>query len=518
MTPTQLSDTSRLQLVDDLLAVQSQRRLDTFTRYTFPKYSEGWFSRQIDYELERFYNEVVDGKQPRLMIFAPPRHGKSEKFSRRFPAWVLGRDPDLQIIAASYSADLAYRMNRDVQRIIDSERYRCVFPETRLNSKNVKTVSTQWMRNSDLFEIVDHRGAYRAAGVGGGITGMGADIGIIDDPVKDKSEARSLTVQNSVYEWYTSTFYTRLSERSGVLLGMTRWHLDDLAGKLLADARGGADQWRVVSFPAVAEEDEYFCIYSDGVTDYGEREKESGERPADKQLLRKVGDPLHAERFSSERLEDIKRATQATGDWDALYQQRPVAAGGNLFQIDRFGAYQGAPICKHRIITADTAQKKGEHNDYTVMQCWGWLDGRMYLLDMIRSRMSAPELLIAAKAFWAKHRAEDRQGTLRGMYVEDKSSGTGLIQQIKSEGHIPVIPIPRTKDKLTRAYDALPYVESGLVVLPASAPWLSDFLSEVSAFSSDMKHAHDDQVDPMMDAIELLLSSTRNQSGFLAIA
>jgi predicted phage terminase large subunit-like protein len=511
-------DSADLAVIEAWQISQAKTNLGTFTRYTFPKYRTGWFAEQIDYELGKFYDDICAGKQPRLMIFAPPRHGKSEKFSRRFPAWAFGRNPNLQIIAASYSADLAYRMNRDVQRIIDCEKYRKVFPDTTLNMKNVKTVSTAYMRNADLFEIVGHKGAYRAAGVGGGITGMGADIGIIDDPVKDKSEARSVTVQNSVYEWYTSTFYTRLSEMSGVLLGMTRWHNDDLAGRLIKEAKNGATEWRVVSFPAIAEQDEYFYTYSDGETDYGLRANEHGESPAEKKLLRRAGEPLHAERFSLDRLIDIRNTTQATGDWDALYQQKPVTKGGNLFRTDKFGYYQAAPICKHRIITADTAQKKGEHNDYTVMQCWGFLDGRAYLLDLMRARMSAPELLIASKAFYAKHKADQVQGSLRGMHIEDKSSGTGLIQQIKSEGHIPVIPIPRTKDKLTRAFDALPYVDGGLVMLPHSSPWLSDFLAEVSAFSADMKHAHDDQIDPMMDAVEILLSKANKQSGFLAMA
>src|SRR5699024_7208775 len=134
---------------------------------------------------------VEAGKQPRLIIQAPPRSGKSELFSRRFPAWAFGQNPNLQIIAASYSTDLASRMNRDVQRIIDSEEYAGIFPETKLNSVNVATVSGKALRNSEIFEIVGHAGAYRSAGVGAGITGMGADIGIIDDPVKDAKEANS---------------------------------------------------------------------------------------------------------------------------------------------------------------------------------------------------------------------------------------------------------------------------------------------------------------------------------------
>ena len=224
-----------------------------------PNFQQGWFNRIIAQELQQFYFDVMAGKQPRLLIQAPPRSGKSELFSRRFPAWAFGKNPDLQMIAASYSADLSSRMNRDVQRIIDSQEYSDIFPDTSFSANSQASPSSNKnIRNSEIFEIAGRNGAYRSAGVGGGITGMGADIAIIDDPVKDAKEANSQTVRDSVWDWYTSTFYTRLSPKSGILLGMTRWHEDDLAGRLLEEAKKGGDQWRVVSFPAIAEEDEQY--------------------------------------------------------------------------------------------------------------------------------------------------------------------------------------------------------------------------------------------------------------------
>lgn len=227
----------------------ARRDLIDFTINTKPDFVTGWFNQIIAQELQQFYQDVIDGKQPRLMIFAPPRSGKSELFSRRFPAWAFGKNPDLQIIACSYSADLASRMNRDVQRIMDDEIYHSIFPESSLNNKRISTLSGQALRNSEIFEILGHSGAYRSAGVGGGITGMGADIAIIDDPIKDAKEANSETVRNGVWDWYSSTLYTRLSPRSGVLLGMTRWHEDDLAGRLIEEAKNGGDQWRIIKFP-----------------------------------------------------------------------------------------------------------------------------------------------------------------------------------------------------------------------------------------------------------------------------
>jgi predicted phage terminase large subunit-like protein len=177
-------------------------------------------------------------------------------------------------------------------------------------------------------------------------------------------------------------------------------------------------------------------------------------------------------------------------------QQRPSPLGGGLFKDDWWQYYTTPPILDYRAIYADTAQKTGQANDYRVFQCWGKSKtGQAVLLDQIRGKWEAPELLVQARAFWGKH----RQGAapLRSMKVEDKVSGTGLIQTLKREG-VPVIPIQRDRDKITRAHDAAPLVESGNVLLPRDAPYLSGFLAEATAFPNG---AHDDQIDPMMDAV-----------------
>ena len=203
----------------------ARQNLADFTLYTYPTYLMGWFHKEVCDALDKFLEDVLAKKSPRLILTAPPRHGKSELVSRRFPAFAFGRCPDLQIIATSYGADLAQRFNRDVQRIIDDDVYRSLFPETSLNGRNVRTDSRNaFIRTSDLFEIVNHKGAYRSCGVGGGITGTGADILIIDDPIKDRAEANSPTVRSNVYDWYTSTAYTRLSPGGGVIVMNTRWH------------------------------------------------------------------------------------------------------------------------------------------------------------------------------------------------------------------------------------------------------------------------------------------------------
>ena len=452
----------------------SRRNLSDFTNYTKPDFIEGWFNRIIAKELQQFYFDVMAGKQPRLIIQAPPRSGKSELFSRRFPAWAFGQNPNLQIIAASYSTDLASRMNRDVQRIIDSEEYQGVFPETTLNGKNIATVSGQSLRNSEIFEIVGHAGAYRSAGVGAGITGMGADIGIIDDPVKDAKEANSQTIRDAVWDWYTTTFYTRLSPKSGILLGMTRWHEDDLAGRLLREMDNDGDQWRIVSFPAIAEEDEEFRL---------------------------EGEALHPERYDLERLTKIKKAVGSQA-WNALYQQRPSSKGGDIIKGAWFKRYSILPRMKRIIITADTAQKTKQHNDYSVLLVAGvGHDGGVYVLDLIRGKWEAPELEQKVSDVWNKYKSLG----VHKVYVEDKSSGTSLIQNIQRKQRIPIEGVQVDTDKYTRVLGVQGYIESGYIYLPNDAEWIEDFIKECEAFTATDSHKHDDQVDAMVMAITELM-------------
>lgn len=196
-----------------------------FILYTFKGYKAGWVHEEICQKLDDFLDAVRRKESPRLMLTMPPRSGKTEIVSRRFPAYVFGRYPDTSIIATSYAADLASRNNRDVQKIMDDIPYGEIFPQSKLYGKNTRSnVQGTYLRNSDIFEVVGHKGVYKSAGIGGGITGMGGDILIVDDVFKDRSEADSPTIRNKVYNWYTSTLYTRLSPGGGILIIMTRWH------------------------------------------------------------------------------------------------------------------------------------------------------------------------------------------------------------------------------------------------------------------------------------------------------
>lgn len=271
-----------------------------FVEYTKPDYHFNWHHELLIEYLQKF----AEGKIKKLMVFMPPQHGKSELTSRRLPAFLLGKNPKLKVIGCSYSSGLATSFNRDVQRIIDSQEYNDIFPETTLNSSNVRSdAKGGYLRNSDMFEIVDHRGFYKSVGVGGSLTGTPADIGIIDDPVKDAIEAESQTYRARVWDWFTQVFLTRLHNDSQIIVTQTRWNLDDLSGRILR-LMNEDDEWTVLSLPAIC----------DGVV-----------HPDDP---RETGEPLWPEKHSLKRLMDIKAANPRA--FHALYQQDPKPFEGGL--------------------------------------------------------------------------------------------------------------------------------------------------------------------------------------------
>jgi predicted phage terminase large subunit-like protein len=468
----------------DQVELAARRRwLLEFIKGTYPGYEAGWFAAEVCAELDWFLRETVAGRAPRLMLFAPPRSGKSEIVSRRFPAFALGKYPNLRFIATSYGGGLAAAMNRDVQRVIDTPEYRAIFPGIGLSGKNIKTSAHgNYVRNSEAFEIVNFNGGYKCAGVGGGITGLGGDILQIDDPIKDAEQANSPVYREKVWEWYTSTFYTRKMPGAGILIILTRWHEDDLAGRLLRQMENGdGDQWKVVSFPAIAEKDEYSSITG--------------------KLLRREGEALHPERYPLEELEAIKVAVGGRV-WASLYQQRPAAAEGSIFKRDWWRYYktpEGEPadIIKALGITSvvqfwDTGFKTGQDNDPSVCITLGTAENRYMVLDRWKQKVEFPDLKRALPVQHAKWKPSV-------VLVEDKASGQSLIQEMKRETRIPIIPIPVDRDKVARANAVTPMLEAGLVYLPEDAPWVSDFVDELATFPNA---AHDDQVDAFDGALE----------------
>jgi hypothetical protein len=296
----------------------ARRNLIDFTRYTLPGYEAADHHRRIAAKLEA----VERGEIDRLMIFMPPRHGKSELASKRFPAWCLGRNPKRQIIAASYNSDLANDFGRSVRNIVAEAEFGNVFRDVSLatDSKAANRMNT------------NHGGAYVAAGVGTAVTGRGANIALIDDPFKDREEADSERRRELVWDWYRSTLYTRLMPGGAIVVVQTRWHEDDLAGRLLEQDAG---QWEVLDLPAIDKE----------------------------------GRALWPEWYDVPTLERIK-ATIGQREWAALYQQQPQPDEGTYFQRDWLQTWTERPKHMHVYGTSDYAVTDGG-GDWTVHRVWG---------------------------------------------------------------------------------------------------------------------------------------------------
>ena len=282
--------------------VLARRRLLPFVQRMNTLYDAGWVHEDICRRLEKFSDDVAAGLSPRLMILMPPRHGKSELASKNFPAWHLGRHPDHEFIACSYNLSLAMGFSRKVKQLIEDEAYKGVFT-TKLDSNNQST---------EEWGIAGERGGYVAAGIGGPITGKGAHVLAIDDPVKNAEEADSADGREKVWEWYLSTAYTRLAPGGGVLIIQTWWHDDDLAGRVqqMMRQRGpdgeideDIDQFEVVKYPAIAESDEYLDAQTHAIV----RAELNNEYPLEKYLpLRLKGEALHPSRYDLKKLAKIR--------------------------------------------------------------------------------------------------------------------------------------------------------------------------------------------------------------------
>ena len=425
-----------------------------------------WHQDAICNALER----VVIGDCKRLIINVPPRSGKTELAVINFIAWCMGNFPDSEFIHASYSKRLATANAYAVRAIMQHERYLDVFGHTSMSGDS---------RAKDEFRTAQG-GIVYATGAEGTITGYGAgkmraDFGgaiIIDDPHK-AGEANSPTMRQNVLDWFATTMESRKNSRdTAIIVIMQRLHESDLSGWLLDGGNG--EDWEHLNIPALTEDEKSFWPEQFGL------------------------DTLH-------RIRDTNGYVFA-----GQYLQRPAPIGGGIFKDEWWQYYKVLPKIKYRAIYADTAQKTKEQNDYSVFQCWGMgEDGRIYMIDMVRGKWEAPELLVIAKAFWDKHKAEPRiMGTLRQFKVEDKASGTGLIQQLKQK-KVPVVGIPRSIDKASRAMDAAPHVQAGNVVLPEESEWLSDILNEATSFPNA---SHDDTLDPLMDAVSDMLIEKQRPS------
>lgn len=379
------------------------------------------------------------------MINMPPRHGKSELASRRFPAWLLGQKPELELVVASYNQEKAAEFGYEVRGIVNSSEYRALFVTA---LKDDQRAAHRWNTNGG--------GSFRAAGVGTALTGRGADVLLIDDPIKDDEEADSETRRERIWSWYQSVAYTRLSPGGAVVLIQTRWHEDDLTGRLIAEQARGGDEWDILELPAIDSQ----------------------------------GHALWPDRYPIDVLNQYKRVLTPRY-WAALYQQRPTPEEGAYFKRDWFKWYDERP--KHLRIygASDYAVTDGE-GDYTVHLVVGVdPDDNIYLLDLWRGQTTTDMWVQAWLDMVRLHKpllwAEEN-----GQII--KSLGPFIEKRMREERvYCRREQFSSASDKPTRSRSIQARASMGKVYLPRTAAWLPDFLSELMMFPAGK---HDDQVDP----------------------
>jgi predicted phage terminase large subunit-like protein len=400
---------------------------------------------------------VFQGRSRRLIINVPPRYLKSLLGSVAFPAWCLGRQPCTQILCVSYAQDLADKLARDCRRIMMCDWYQRAF---------LARLSPQ---RQAVPEFETTAQGYRlATSVGGVLTGRGADLIIIDDPLKPE-EALSQAQRRAANEWFDHTLYSRLNDKrnGAIVLIMHRLHEDDLVGHVLAQ-----EPWEIVRFPAIAEEDETFVVE----TVWGRRH-----------FTRWRGEALHPEREPPEMLEQIRR-TIGEYNFAGQYQQAPSPLGGGLVKAAWFRQYTPGelPQCFDRVVQSwDTANKASELSDFSVCTSWGIKDKELYLLDVLRRRLEYPELKRAVREQYERFKPSV-------VLIEDKASGTQLIQELTREGLFAVTRYKPQFDKVMRMHAQTAMIENGCVRVPDKAPWLAEYLNEMTVFPNGR---HDDQVD-----------------------
>ncbi|MGR3219223.1 MAG: phage terminase large subunit [Candidatus Anammoxibacter sp.] len=447
----------------------ARRDLLQYRRLVSPKLKMGWFHREVCYALEDFYEQLISGQKPVLILQAPPQHGKSRAIID-FISWVSGKNPDLETFYTAFSDRLGVRANLRLQRTYDSEIYKQIFPELKISSHGDKD-SHGFTRNRNLLEYVGRDGLFRNTTVNGAITGETIGLGIIDDPMKGRKEANSVTIRDTAWDWLTDDFFTRFEENAGLLMMLTRWHLDDPAGRLILEMPGV----RVLNFPAIAEK---------GIEDAGVKH-------------RKIGEPLFPEHKSLEFLMK-RKALMTNHNWLSLYQGCPIQVGGGLIKVENFKI---TPVCPEGLVEQvrywDKAGTEGGGAFTAGVKVGRLEDGRFIVLDVISGQ-------------WSAMRRERR--ILQTAQIDKISVQIGVEQEPGSGGMESAENTIRMlagyncyADKVTDSKDvrAEPFaaqVEAGNILL-LQAEWNKEFIAESETFP-DGKFK--DMVDAAVGAFQKL--------------
>ena len=441
----------RYQVMHAEKKIQNQAKSDflSFVKCVWPEFIEGSHHRHI----AKKFNKLATGEITRLIVNMPPRHTKSEFASYLLPAWMVGRNPKLKIIQATHTGELAIRFGRKAKHLIDSEEYHKIF-KTRLQEDS---------KAAGRWETAQG-GEYFAAGVGGAITGRGADLLIIDDPHSEQ-DALSATALESAYDWYTSGPRQRLQPGARIVLVMTRWSTKDLTAMLLKNPKEvKGDQWELVEFPAIFED----------------------------------GKPMWPEYWKQEELEKAK-ATLPTAKWNAQWMQNPTSEEGAIIKREWWRKWDKdwVPKLYHVIQSYDTAYLKKETADFSAITTWGIFKpsddsgDNLILLDSIKGRWEFPELRRRALA---NYKYWDPETVL----IEAKAAGLPLTYELR-QMDIPVVNFTPSKgnDKHVRVNSVAPLFESGTIWAPTQK-FAEEVIEECAAFPFG---DHDDLVDSMTQAV-----------------
>ncbi len=410
--------------------------------------------------------ECAEKPNQRKVISMPPRHGKSELTGHYFPAWLAGKYPGIQVILISYEARFAGEWGGKAREVVEQ-----FGPELfGIHMDDANNARDNW-RAGKLMSSSQERILYsqmRTAGVGGPITGKGGNVVLVDDPVKNAESVITDLSRDKMWDWWVSTAYTRLMPGGSAIVVQTRWHEDDLAGRLIEQTQTGEEMWDVVNLPAIAEDND--------------------------PLGREPGEALWPEMFPIEALEQKKR-TLGPYWFSALYQGHPTPLEGGILKRDWMQSRYLEPPRMHRIVqSVDAAYKTGVGNDFSVIATWGTDAIDYYLLDVWRARVEFPDLKRAISDNYHKWNPS-------GVYVEDAAAGQSIVQEMQRETMMPIIPKPVWGNDISRATAVSGMFESGKVKLPVRAPWLAEWIEEHVGFPNA---AHDDQVTSTYYALEEL--------------
>lgn len=434
-----------------------------------PKLKYTKFHEIVCYALEDFYEQLIANQKPILIFTTPPQHGKSRAVID-FASWISGKLPDMETFYASFSDRLGIRANLRLQRTYDSVRFKQIFPELRISTPEDKS-TRGYTRNRSLLEYVGKEGIFRNTTINGAITGESIGLGIIDDPIKGRKEANSVTIRDSSWDWLTDDFFTRFHENAGLLMSLTRWHLDDPAGRLIMDMPGV----RVLNFPAIAEE---------GISDAMSKH-------------RKIGEPLFPEHKSLEFL--MKRKKLMTHfNWLSLYQGSPIQVGGGLIKVENFNIVLACPEgLEAQVRYWDKAGTEGGGKFTAGVKVGKLEDGRYIILDIVKGQWGA---LRREKRIKQTARIDGLGVTI---WVEQEPGSGGKESAENTVRMLAGFNCKADKVNDSKDFRAEPFaaqVEAGNVLL-LRAEWNEDFIKECETFPDG---SFKDMVDAAAGGFQIL--------------